>query len=401
MPEVLRVIARLNLGGPARHVLRIDGPLRELGWRTTVVTGTPELHEPDLFEEGRHAGLDIIRIPQLSRAPSPLRDVSALMALRRLIAERRPDVLHTHTAKAGTLGRLAALSLRTPGTRPALVHTFHGHVLSGYFGPWLSGCAAAVERALARRTERLVAVAPGVGDELVDTFGVGERSRFEIIPPGIDRARTAPDRAAGSALRAELGIADDATLVGLVGRLDPIKDPEAAVKAFVSRPPEAQGARLLVVGSGSLQPAVEAAAAGREDVHLLPARDDLTAIWGAVDVCLLTSRNEGLPQVATEALAAGVPVVAPAVGGLPDLVQHDTNGLLAPPGSVPQALHRVLVEGALRERLTRGARAFDSSPHDGDKVAAALARVYSAALVVRRTLETRRSSGHASPSCGS
>ena len=400
MPEILRVIARLNRGGPARHVMRIDAPLRALGFRTTLVTGQVGRDEQDLTEQARAAGLDVLQLPGLGREPRVGADLAALAALRRLLAERRPALLHTHTAKAGALGRLAAVTLRS---RPARVHTFHGHVLSGYFDAPVASLVAGTERLLARATTRLVAVSARVRDDLLRR-GVGRPEQWDVVPTGIDLERTRPDPAAGADLRRSLGCAEDAVLVGLVGRLAAVKDPALAVRAFLARRSE-HPAHLLVMGDGALGPEVRAALAGRNDASWLPPRDELGAVWGALDLCLMSSRNEGLPQVATEALAAGVPVLAPDVGGLGELVRSGYDGLLVPHHELGAALDALLSDPARLAGLRRGAQGFDPAPHAASAVAAGLAAVYARALGGRPgdepALEAQRPSGHAAAPCGS
>lgn len=400
MPEVLRLVARLNLGGPARHVLRIHAPLAALGFRTTLVTGHVDEGEQDLLPAARAAGLDPIVLAGLGRRPAPGADLATLLALRRLLLERRPALLHTHTAKAGTLGRLAAWTLGS--RRPALVHSFHGHVLKGYFGTLASGAATAVERVLARGTDRLIAVSPRVRDEL-RALGVGRSRSWAVVPPGIDFERTRPDRPGGERLRAEIGCPPGTVLVGLVGRLARVKDPLAAVAAFRARGAPAQRAHLLVMGDGELGPALRAALAGQHDATWLPPRDDLRAVWGALDLCLMTSRAEGLPQVATEALAAGVPVLATDVGGLRDLVDHGRNGLLVRPEDLAPTLARLLADRPCLAALAQGCAGFDPTSHGAAAVAKALAAVYADAFACRggpRALEDGPAPGHAAAPCG-
>ncbi len=376
MPDVLRVIARLNVGGPARHVIRIHRPLLERGWRSVLATGRAEPHEGDLIDEARAAGLDVRVLPSLGRSVDPLRDARSVAALRRLVLQIRPAVLHTHTAKAGVVGRLAALSVRP---RPALVHTYHGHVLAGYFGAPVSALFGAVEGALARRTDRLVAVAAAVRDELLAAHHVGRPGQYEIIPPGIDRARTAPDRAAGAALRAQLGLAEGAVLVGCIGRLEPVKRVDLLLEAWGAVSRAAPSARLLVVGDGSEGQLLRARLATLPGAHWRAPRADLGAVYGALDVLALPSAREGLPQVLVEALAAGVPVVASAVGGVPGLLATGRGGVLVAPGdadALAAALLSLCTDAGRRRQLADGARALDLAEHGADAVAARLARLY-------------------------
>ncbi|MHC5209342.1 MAG: glycosyltransferase [Planctomycetota bacterium] len=380
MHDLLRIVARMNVGGPARHVIRIDAPLRRRGWNTTLVTGRPGPGEGDLVDEARAAGIDVHVLPELSRAPSPARDLRALVALRRLMAARRPELVHTHTAKAGVLGRLAARACRP---RPLLVHTYHGHVLADYFGRGVSAAIARIERALAARTDALVAVSPSVRDQLVGRHRVGDPGQYTIVPPGIDRERTRPDVEAGWALRAELGVPEDGVLFVCVGRLAPVKNVDLVLDAFAGVAPSQPRARLLVVGDGPSGPGLRERIGGLPGAAWRPPRHRLSAVYGAADVLVLGSDAEGLPQVVAEALAAGVPVLATAVGGVPDLLRDGRDGLLVPPRDGPAlggAMARLLDDASLRGRLAEGARSRSLEEHTAESVADRLADLYAQLL---------------------
>lgn len=388
MPEVLRVIARLNVGGPARHVLRIEEPLRRRGWRSCLVTGRASAAEGDLVDEARAAGHEVVVLAGLRRAVRPVGDLAALAALRALIAERRPALLHTHTSKAGLLGRLAA-----PAALPC-VHTFHGHVLRGYFPAPVGRALAGLERALARRSAALVSVSRAVRDELLHVHGVGRPAQHRVIPTGYDRERTAPDAAAGAALRAELGLAPDAVLFGCVGRLTAIKAPERLAAAWAAVAPRHPRAALLLVGDGERGPAVRRALAGLPRAHWRPPRRDLSAVWGAIDVAVVPSRAEGSPQVVLEALAAGRPVIASAVGGIPELLGEGRAGWLLPDTGVAplvEALAALARDAGLRARLAAGAAARDLRAHESEAVGAALAALYDELAAPRLEIEARAS----------
>ncbi|GJM22239.1 MAG: glycosyl transferase [Planctomycetota bacterium] len=410
MPEVLRVIARMNLGGPARHVLRIEAGLRARGWCSHLVTGCVGPGEVDLTHEARDAGVSVTVVPELGRALHPTRDWRALQRLRALIAERRPELVHTHTAKAGTLGRLA-VGLRGRAHRPLLVHTYHGHVLAGYFGAATSGMFRSVERQLARRSDALIAVATRVRDELLQQHGVGRAEQYHVIPPGIDPTRTAADARAGRSLRRQLNLPDDEPLAGWVGRHTAIKRVDALLDAWSARR-SSRGA-LVLVGAGEQLDAVRERAASLRGVHVLPAQQQLGAVYGALDLFVLPSRSEGLPQAVVEARSAGLPVLASAVGGLPELVVHGRSGLLLPPDDMPAwaaALDELLGGDARRHALAAGSAADPLVGHSPDAVAAQLAALYDSLLARRLArrptsrepaLETIAAPGHAARSCTS
>ncbi|MGQ0552210.1 MAG: glycosyltransferase family 4 protein [Planctomycetota bacterium] len=387
MPEILRLIARLNVGGPARHVLRIEAPLRARGYSTLLVTGRTGPTEGELLEEARASGVEVLVLPELGRAIRPWSDLRLLAQLRALLAARTPAVLHTHTAKAGLLGRLAAS--RGP-QGPALVHTFHGHVLSGYFSPLVSAAFRRAERALARRSDALIAVSEHVRDELLHEHQVGRAAQYAVIPPGFDAQRTRADRDAGAELRASLGLRGEHLLLGCVGRLEPVKGVDLLLQAFAALSRREPRARLLVVGDGSAAPGLREAIQQQPGASWLPSRRDLGAVYGALDILVLPSRREGLPQVLAEALAAGLPVVASRVGGVPDLVEHGRQGLLVPAGDVPAltaALTQLCENTALRAACARAAAATDLSRHSAEAVAERLAQLY-AAVCQQRASQT-------------
>lgn len=357
--RVLRVIARLNVGGPALHVSYLSSELDRIGYETTLVAGRVSAGEGSMEYVARERGIEPLFLPQLQRDISPLADASAVRRLVSIIRELRPHVLHTHTAKAGAVGRVAA---RLAGdARPqALVHTFHGHVLRGYFNPLVTQGFTQLERRLARSTDALVAVSDGVRDDLV-RLGVAPAERIEVIPLGLDLGRRLRPTGDG---RRELGIAADAFVVGWFGRMTSIKRVDDLVAAFAllrARVPEAV---LLLVGDGPLRGELEARA---QELGVLEAcrftgyRDEVGGLYACCDAVALTSANEGTPVSIIEAMAARRPVVATAVGGVPDLLEDGATGFLVEAGDVAaiaDRLARLHAEPALGERVGEAARGW-------------------------------------------
>ena len=345
---VVRLITRLNVGGPARHALLLTRGLAA-DYDTTLAAGLPTASEGEMSDPA----VPVLRVP-LVRPLNAGADARSLAAVRRLLHERRPALLHTHMAKAGTVGRLAALTI-TP--RPRTVHTFHGHVLEGYFRPSVQRGFIEAERRLAARTDCLVAVSAEIRDDLL-ALGIGHPNRFHVISVGIDLTPYLTiDRPRG-VLRAELGLATDTPLVGVVGRLVPIKDHATLLAAMGKLP----GAHLAVIGDGELRWALEALTrelglSGR--VHFTGWSRDLPGAVSDLDVVALTSRNEGTPVALIEAAAGGRPTVATDVGGVRSVVRDGVTGLLAPPGdadTVAVLLARLLVDRAERERFGQAGR---------------------------------------------
>ncbi|HEY7069938.1 MAG TPA: glycosyltransferase [Acidimicrobiales bacterium] len=347
--QVVRVITRLNVGGPARQALLL---CRELAgeFPTTLLAGRPAPDEGEL----RDPSVPVKTVP-LVRPVSPREDAAAFRAVRAAVAAARPAIVHTHMAKAGSVGRLAVRSLRAP--RPRTVHTFHGHVLDGYFRPGVQRAFTATERWLARRTDVLVAVSAEVQDELLD-LGIGRASQFRLIPVGLDLDDFLAVSGPTGRLRSSLAIPPDAPLVGIIGRLVPIKAVDVLIDALALIP----DAHVAVVGDGEERSRLEARAAAAglaARVHFTGWTDDVPAALADCDVVALTSRNEGTPVALIEALAASRPVVATRVGGVPSVVLPDRTGLLVPPDDPPAlaaAITRLLTDPALAARLASTGR---------------------------------------------
>ena len=335
--RIVRIIARLNVGGPARHVAWLTAALRRAGHESVLVAGTVPPGEEDMGYFAAALGVEPVRIPEMSREISP-KDALTVWKLFRLFLRLRPDVVHTHTAKAGTVGRAAGLLYRwlTPSAlrgrpRPCrFVHTYHGHVFHSYYGPLKTRLFLAVERALARLcTDRIVVISPQQYREIHQRFKVGRAGQFVVIPLGLDMDALAGARGARAEVRREFG-ADEATLlVGVVGRLTEIKNHRLFLDAaarFRRTRGESAGPRVrfVVVGDGHLRGGLEeyARALGLTgaDVLFTGTRHDPENFYPALDIVALSSLNEGTPLTLIEAMATGRAVVSTAVGGVVDLL---------------------------------------------------------------------------------
>jgi glycosyltransferase involved in cell wall biosynthesis len=334
--RVLRVIARLNVGGPALHVSYLTRGLASRGYETTLVTGRVGPNEGSMEYVAEEAGAHPVYVDALQRNLSPLDDLIALANLVRLIWKIRPQVLHTHTAKAGAVGRAAALL--AVGARPrVVVHTYHGHVLTGYFSKRLSRAFLGVERTLARFTSALIAVSPEVRDDLV-RLGVAPASKFAVVRLGLDLERRI-DAAEGAReqVRSELGVGDGQFLVAWLGRMTEIKRVDDLIRVFADLRARAVDAVLVLVGDGPNRHELELLTARlgvAEFVRFTGFRGDVGGVFRASDVVALTSANEGTPVSLIEALAAGCAVVTTDVGGAADVVDRGAAGVLVPSGDL-------------------------------------------------------------------
>ena len=357
--RVLRVIARMNVGGPAYHVSLLSARLRPDRFETILVHGRPGEDEGSFEELARREGCQVEVLGSLGPELRPWADGRSLLALARLVRRFRPHIVHTHTAKAGFVGRLAALAVRP---RPIVVHTYHGHVLEGYFGPLQSALYRFLERRLAAVSDCLIGVSQATVDDLV-RLGVAARDRFRVVPVGLELGRfTRPDPRAVSDFRERSGVTDGDVLVVYVGRLVPIKRVDIALRAVARARDEGARLRLAVVGDGECRERLErqAAALGLGDaVRFFGYLHDSTAAAGAADIALLSSDNEGTPVSLIEAGAASRPAVATHVGGVPDVVVPGAGVLVAPQDDVAMAdaLIRLAADPVLRAEM--GARAHE------------------------------------------
>jgi len=340
--RIVRVISRLNVGGPSLHVTALTAGLDPARFDSTLVTGTENPGEGSMLDLAEARGIKPVVIPEMvGEAQLKGRDAKAVVKLYRLLRAQRPHIVHTHTAKAGFLGRIAA---RLAGV-PIVVHTYHGHVLHGYYSHTKTQLLRRMEQALAHVTDAIVAVSDQVKRDLV-AYGVATPGKVEVIPLGLDLAPYADSAALRGQFRRELELSDTTPLVGIVGRIFPIKNHrlflDAAVRIVATEP----RARFIVVGDGVLRKAMEqhAHALGiRYSVVFASWRRDLPRIYADLDVLVVSSDNEGTPVSAIEAMAAGRPVVATRVGGLPDLISDRKTGVLVPPRD-PTALAAAVLE---------------------------------------------------------
>ena len=346
--KVLRVIARLNVGGPALHVAYLTSGLAERGYETTLVAGTLARGEESMAGVSESRGVRIETLPALHREIGPLRDAQAIVRLARLIKRERPTILHTHTAKAGAVGRVAALLAGT-ARPPIIVHTFHGHVLRGYFNPVTTLGFRMLERWLAKVTTALVAVSPEVRDDLV-RLRVAPAAKFTVVRLGIELdERTDVDEGVRAETRRQLGVGDDAFVVGWVGRMTAVKRTDDVLRALRGLIDRGVNAYLCLVGDGPDREHLEQYAHELDVVKrclFVGYQDDVARFYSAIDALLLPSVNEGTPVSVIEALAAGVPAVATRVGGTPDVIRDGVDGFLVEVGDA----------AALSERLAELAR---------------------------------------------
>lgn len=391
--RVLRVIARLNMGGPAIHVASLTAGLEARGYHTTLVAGSLARGEDSMAFIADRLGVSVVAVPEMEREVSPLNDARSIRRLAEIIRDGRPHVLHTHTAKAGAIARAAAL-LVGDARPPIVVHTFHGHVLKGYFGSARTAFFRRVESVLASASDVLVAVSPQVRDELVE-LGVAPPGKFAVIPLGIPLDERLGGPAAALDLRHAYGIPARAFVIGWVGRMTAVKDTSAVLRIAAAVRARGVDAALCMVGDGPERGSLEQLAHElgiAQHVYFVGYQTDVAPYYELFDAFVLPSVNEGTPVSAIEALASATPVVANRVGGVPDVVRDGVDGFLVEPGDVEGAADRLAElarDAALGGRLGGAGRERVRSRYAVERLVDDVDRLY-CSLLDAKGLERRR-----------
>jgi glycosyltransferase involved in cell wall biosynthesis len=382
--RILRVITRLNIGGPSIQAIALTTRLADRGHQTTLIHGRLDTGEGDMTYLAP-PGAPLTYVKTLCRPISLLNDARAYVALWRAIRTFKPHIVHTHMAKAGLLGRLAAITanLGRGQKRARIVHTYHGHVLDGYFSPLKTSLFINLERLLARGTDAIVAISPAVRGELSGGYRIGHDGQYHVVPLGFDlSAFEAIDDDARSAARRLLEIPAESHVITTVGRLTAIKQHGLFLETFKRVAEVDDRALALIVGDGDLRAEVEATARtlGIADrVRMLGWRRDLDVINAATDVFLLTSRNEGTPVALIEAMASAVPGVSTDVGGVKDVIHDSSVGRLAPfgdAGALAAAVLELLRDDGARRAAGTAARAHVLARYSIDRLVSDIDALY-------------------------
>ena len=346
--KILRIIARLNVGGPARHVAWLTAATRRAGIESLLVAGIVPPGEDDMTYFAAAQGITPVIIREMSREISS-KDIVTIWKLFRLFLRERPDIVHTHTAKAGTVGRVAGwlyrwLTLSGLWGRPRpcfFVHTYHGHIFHSYYGTFKTRLFLAIEKVLARMTDRVVVLSQQQYREIHGEFGIGRQGQFAVVPEGqfaiiplgLDTRLFANWEQRRRAARSDLGIGAADLAIGIVGRLTAVKNHALFLNAaaryrelfglVATIGGESRPVRFILVGDGDLRQVLEGQARAlelRDELIFAGLRDDPENFYPALDVVALTSLNEGTPLTLIEAMANSRPVIATAVGGVEDLL---------------------------------------------------------------------------------
>ena len=327
--KILRIIARLNIGGPAIHTVLLSSELSKRGYRDILVCGKVDDSEGDMMYLAAENGVEPIVISELGREISTIKDFKSFIALFLIMRREKPDIVHTHTAKAGTLGRMAAICAGVP----IKIHTFHGHVFDGYFSPMKARVFLAIEKFLAIFTDRVITVSALVRDEIVNKLKVVKASKCVVVPLGFELNRFLQCENHKGAFRRELNIGPNTLLIGIVGRLVPIKNHKMFLDAVknISHKNTNLGVKFVIIGDGECAFSLKKYSQEQgieNDVIFTGWKKDLASVYADLDVVALTSLNEGTPVSLIEAMACAKPVIATDVGGVKDIVIDGENGFL-------------------------------------------------------------------------
>ena len=417
--KVLRIITRLNVGGPSIHTLLLTRYLDPERFENILVAGEVGVDEGDMGYLARELMVKPIYVRGLGREMSLLNDTRALFRLISIILRERPDIIHTHLPKAGVLGRIAGgivkFVLIFRGKRIKIFHTFHGHFFYGYFGGMAVRFFKAIEKTLALICEKLIVISPTQREDIVDKHHLVPGKKVRVIPLGFDLSKITGVSGDGHRFREEIGVGGDEKLIGIVGRFNAIKNHRLFIEGAARylgderHYPVNSGAhrvKFVLVGDGELKEELFDYARRLgigEDIIFAGWKKDMGEVYAALDVLALTSANEGTPVAIIEAMAARVPVVATAVGGVLDLlgevggweergqggewggVEGDgavfvaKRGILISPGdaeALSEGIEILLSDETMAEDIVKGGYEFVIRTYDKDRLMGDISALY-------------------------
>jgi glycosyltransferase involved in cell wall biosynthesis len=329
--KIVRMVTSLRVSGPSLQAILLSAYFQRDSYETILVVGDTPQDADNMLDVASRYGVKPLIVPQLRRTLNPVRGYQALRTLYRLFREVQPDILHTHMTTAGFWGRLAA---RLAGV-PVLVHTLHEHPFKGYYKPLQTQMFVALERLTARYTDSIITLSERLRRELADEYHITRRSAVTVLPLGFDLSSFAATPRRQGRFRQLMGIPADVPLVGIVGRLIPVKNHELFLQAAATITQAMPQARFVIVGDGDERETLEQRSAQlglAQQVLFAGWQQNMPDIYSDLDVLAITSHNEGTPVPIIEALSAGCPVVATDVGGVADLLDNGAFGTLIPSG---------------------------------------------------------------------
>ena len=390
--KIVRIITRLNIGGPAIHTVLLSEALNKDGYKDVLVCGSVSESEGDMAYFAKEKGIRPLIVAEMQRDISPWNDLKAFFKIYSILKKEKPDIVHTHTAKAGTLGRLAAILAGVP----VRIHTLHGHVLDGYFSPLKAKAFLLIERFLALFTDRIVTVSESVKDDVVKRLKVAGYSKCVVIPLGFELDRFLECEKRKGLFRKELALDEETILIGMVGRLVPIKNHRMFLNAARIVKDNAKGRKIkfLVIGDGELKDELKALTETlglTEDVIFTGWVKELAIVYADLDIVALTSLNEGTPVSLIEALASAKAVIATDVGGVRDIVIDNKTGILTKsdePSEFANRLSELLRDKFIMAELGAGGRKFVKDAFRKDRLVRDIEDLYEECLKakIKRTV---------------
>lgn len=418
MIKVVRIIARLNIGGPAIHTILLAKEFNNKKYESVLVTGSIADSEGDMTYYAEKLGVKPVTIKELGRELSWKDDLIAFFRIFLLLCKESPDIIHTHTAKAGTLGRLSGilynflswmyakilstLKLEAPAhgafrKKAKLVHTFHGHVFHGYFGYFKTRFFIFIEKVLAFFSDKIIVISQLQAKDIVEKFRIVSKEKVSIIPLGFNLSEFLGNNGKGDNFRMECGVKDDTVLVGVIGRLVQVKNHElflSAIKKAISQR-ERINAKFAIVGDGELRKKLYdfCCVLGINDgVSFTGWQKDLASVYAGLDIVALTSNNEGTPVSLIEAMASGRPIISTKVGGVKDLmgkfrkklfdedpIEIYENGILIPAcdaDAFAKALHWLIRERDIAKEMGNNGRIFVKERYCIERLAGDMEKLY-------------------------
>lgn len=372
--RILRIIARLNIGGPAMQAVFLNKAFNSDSFKSKLIYGSLDKSEGDMSYLLDEAPQFSIYIGEMRREVNLIRDFITFIKIISIILRERPHIVHTHTAKAGALGRMAAFITGVP----IRVHTFHGHIFEGYFGGKKTVFFKMVERFLARFTDRIIVLSPTLKEQIMHVLGITDRSKLSVIPLGVETELFLNCESLKGQFKRELNLYDETRLVGIVGRLTPIKNHKMfidAAKIIMAENGAKLDIKFVVVGDGDMRESISAYAKENDLLERMVFtgwRKDLAKIYADMDVVSLCSINEGTPVSLIEAMLAGRPVVATDVGGVRDIVSHSRTGYLVQRGdarSLAGYIMQLLSNDEMSRKVGQAAREYSRKIYIRERLA--------------------------------
>jgi glycosyltransferase involved in cell wall biosynthesis len=369
MQRILRIINRFNIGGPTYNVAYLSKFLAD-NYETLLIGGEPDEGEVDSLHVLTDLGLKPRIIPELKRKPNIKEDIRAFLAIRRIIKEFKPDIVHTHAAKAGAIGRLAAISCRVP----IVVHTFHGHVFKGYFSPVKTKIYILIERWLAKHSTGIVAISNEQKKDLVEVYKIVKPDKVRIVPLGFDLDQFQKNKEINrKIIREKYELHEDQIALAIVGRLAPIKNHSMFFEALrIVQANTSAKIKVFIVGDGLEREKLEAISRTIPQNHRFSIIftswiKEIALFNPGMDIFCLTSLNEGTPVSLIEAQAANIPVLSTDVGGVCDVVIANETGFLVPSGDTKEFAKKLLVlieNKNIREKMSQNSGTYVEENYD-------------------------------------